>query len=98
MSEINQVQFPELDEAVEKQVSVLAAKNIEIIVLKNDVTALSNDLYVKHVLLTDGSELISFSQICSVSMKHYTSLDTNRMSERSIRVFIDFLDKKNTPS
>ncbi|GED71221.1 hypothetical protein BRE01_49230 [Brevibacillus reuszeri] len=98
MSENNQVPFPELDEAVEKYVSDLAAKNIEIIMLKNEVTALSNDLYIKNVLLTEGSELISYSQICSVSMKHYTPLATNRMSERSIRMFVDFLDKKNTPS
>lgn len=93
MSKNNQVQFPELDEAVEKYVSDLEAKNIEIIMLKNEVTELSDDLHVKTVLLTDGSELISYSQICMVSRKHYTPLDTNRMSARSIRMYMDCMDR-----
>ncbi|WP_289141487.1 hypothetical protein [uncultured Brevibacillus sp.] len=98
MSGNNQVQFPELEEAVEKQVSDLAAKNIEIIVLKNEVTGLSNDIYVKNVLLTDGSELISYSQICMVSTKYYTPLETNRMSARSIRMYMDFIDRLDKKS
>lgn len=97
MSE-EQISFPELDEAVEKYVKDLTSKNIEILTLKNEVRKISDDLYVKSVLLTDSVDLISYSQICLAKNRYYTPLDMNRMGYSNIMLYMEYLDKKNAPS
>lgn len=94
----NKVQFPELDEAVEKYANNHAAKNIETARLADEVTALSDDLYIKSVLVTDETELIHFYQICLASRSYFTPVETNRISTRHIQIYMEYLDKKNAPS
>ncbi|MGG1249934.1 hypothetical protein ABE205_19325 [Brevibacillus agri] len=96
---MSKVRFPELDEAIEKFVSAQAAKNIEIVCLADEETALSDDLYVRSVLLTDERELVHFYQICLVSGSryNYTAVETNRISTRYIRMYTEYLDKKERP-
>ncbi|RNB62800.1 hypothetical protein EDM54_12935 [Brevibacillus borstelensis] len=98
MSENRIVPFPELDRAVEEYLNSLTAKNIEAVALANEVTALSDDLFIKSVLLTDEVELVHFHQICLASRLHYTPVETNRIGARSIRIYTEYLDKKNAPS
>lgn len=96
MNEQNgQVQFPQLDEAVEKYVTDLAARNIEATILINDVEALTDNLYMKNVLITDTVDLVQFTQMRLVKESYYSPLEKNRLSTRCIRIYLEHLNKEN---
>lgn len=92
-----QVQFPELDKAVETYVADRAIKNIETVILSEDVSSLSGDLFLKSVLITDETELIHFYQILLATKSYYAPVEYNRISARHIRLYKEYLDKKNSP-